>query len=224
MNEFMTSPAHDATPATAEGRLRAEVERLGNENRLLHQEPTSHAVVDQAIGVLAAPGQIAPQDGFSVLREVYQHTNTRLTAIADQILKNAQGPTLPEVQRLHLRAALARHVGPRSGGPRSESGQTCSLKFPNPRATARGQASWRCPTVAAPPPQWTAQRPGHDFATVLAHELHRMIEALVRGPMQAQRLRHTSGSKNSCERGRALRESRTCRAAPPKNSLPTFKD
>ncbi|MFI2765056.1 ANTAR domain-containing protein [Streptomyces echinatus] len=106
---------HDAPLATAECRLRAEVVRLRTENRQLHQALTSHAVVNQAIGELVTLGQIAPQDGFTVLREVSQHTNTRVTAIADQILEYAQGAALPEVLRLHLRTALAHHAGPPAG-------------------------------------------------------------------------------------------------------------
>ncbi|MFJ4584242.1 ANTAR domain-containing protein [Streptomyces echinatus] len=110
----MTSSAHDATPTTAESRLRDEVERLRTENRQLHQALASHAVVDQAIGVLTILGQITPQDGFTVLRETSQHTNTKLSDVAEQVLKHAQGAALPEVLRAELRAALARHTGPRS--------------------------------------------------------------------------------------------------------------
>ncbi|MBL1110366.1 ANTAR domain-containing protein [Streptomyces sp. 5-8] len=111
----MTSPAHDATPATEEDRLRYEVQRLRTENRQLHQALASHAVIDQAIGVLTVLSQITPQDGFTVLREASQHTNIKLFDVAEQILKHAQGAALPEVLRAELRAALARHTSPQPG-------------------------------------------------------------------------------------------------------------
>ncbi|WP_333775375.1 ANTAR domain-containing protein [Streptomyces sp. IBSBF 3136] len=53
----------------------AELEQLRTENRQLHQALASHAVIDQAIGVLVVLGQISPADGSRVLREVSQHTS-----------------------------------------------------------------------------------------------------------------------------------------------------
>ncbi|MEU9438976.1 ANTAR domain-containing protein [Streptomyces sp. NPDC048252] len=55
-----------------------QLERLRVENRQLRQARASHAVVDQAIGVLTVLGQLPPCDGFTVLREVSQHTNIKL--------------------------------------------------------------------------------------------------------------------------------------------------
>ncbi|MEV6759131.1 ANTAR domain-containing protein [Streptomyces sp. NPDC051105] len=85
-----------------------EVEQLRAEKEQLQRAVTSHAVVDQAIGVLVLMGTISPYDGFSVLREVSQHTNTKLSSIAEQIVKHAQGGALPETVLTELRAALAR--------------------------------------------------------------------------------------------------------------------
>ena len=51
---------------------------------------------------------ITPEDGFTVLREVSQRTNTKLSSIAEQIVKHAQGAALPEIVLTELRAALAR--------------------------------------------------------------------------------------------------------------------
>ncbi len=91
---------------------------MRTENRQLRQALASHAVVDQAIGVLMVLSRIAPHDGFTVLREISQHTNIKLSAVAEQILKHAQGAALPDVLRVELRAALARHAaGPRPDGP-----------------------------------------------------------------------------------------------------------
>jgi hypothetical protein len=61
------------------------VERLSADYQQLHQAVVSHAVAGQAIGVLTVVGQVAPWDGFTVLREVSQHTNTKLSAVAEHI-------------------------------------------------------------------------------------------------------------------------------------------
>ncbi|MFD7130575.1 ANTAR domain-containing protein [Streptomyces sp. NPDC059894] len=89
---------------------------MQTENRQLRQALASHAVVDQAIGVLTVLGQVSPADGFTVLREVSQHTNIKLSAVAEYLLKHAQGAALPDVLVGELHAALARHAtGSRSG-------------------------------------------------------------------------------------------------------------
>ncbi|UXY24257.1 ANTAR domain-containing protein [Streptomyces cynarae] len=97
------------TSASAD-ELAEELERLRAENRQLKQALASHAVVDQAIGVLTVLGQISPSDGFTVLREVSQHTNIKLAQVAEQVLKHAQGAALPDVLLGELHAALARHA------------------------------------------------------------------------------------------------------------------
>ncbi|MEU6093076.1 ANTAR domain-containing protein [Streptomyces sp. NPDC047085] len=88
--------------------LRAQVEQLQAKNAQLERAVTSHAVVDQAIGVLVRMAEVGPQDGFTVLREISQHTNTKLSSIAEQIIKHAQGAALPETVLAELRAALSR--------------------------------------------------------------------------------------------------------------------
>ncbi|MGW4569222.1 ANTAR domain-containing protein [Streptomyces sp. NPDC004561] len=107
----MASPTRpDATPATADRRLRAEVERLRSENRQLQQALASHAVVDQAIGVLTVMTQMSPDDGFTVLREVSQRTNIKLSAVAEHILERARGSPLPEAIQVELHAALTHYA------------------------------------------------------------------------------------------------------------------
>ncbi len=71
-------------------------------------------MVDQAIGALVAMGGIDRGEGFAVLREVSQHTNTKLSAVAEHVLKHAQGAALPDVVEGELCEALARHGALRS--------------------------------------------------------------------------------------------------------------
>ncbi|MEV8066559.1 ANTAR domain-containing protein [Streptomyces sp. NPDC085995] len=108
----MTRPAHSAERhlSSACGDPVAELERLRAENTQLKRALASHAVVDQAIGVLTALGRVSPGDGFTVLREVSQHANVKLSAVAERLLEHAQGAALPEVLSSELRAALARHA------------------------------------------------------------------------------------------------------------------
>ncbi|WP_406419393.1 ANTAR domain-containing protein [Streptomyces sp. NBC_01614] len=61
------------------------MERLSADDQQLRQAVVSYSVVDQAIGVLTVVGQVAPWEGFTVLREVSQHTNTRMSAVAEHI-------------------------------------------------------------------------------------------------------------------------------------------
>ncbi|MFF1446372.1 ANTAR domain-containing protein [Streptomyces sp. NPDC058295] len=42
--------------------------------------------MDQAIGVLVAVYRLAPAAGFDVLREVSQHTNTKLHTVAETVI------------------------------------------------------------------------------------------------------------------------------------------
>ncbi|MFI9569754.1 ANTAR domain-containing protein, partial [Streptomyces rishiriensis] len=60
--------------------------RLEQENAQLRHAVDSHAVVDQAIGVLAALHRMAPAAGFEVLREVSQHTNIKLHTVAETLI------------------------------------------------------------------------------------------------------------------------------------------
>ncbi|MER6572932.1 ANTAR domain-containing protein [Streptomyces sp. NPDC001093] len=59
--------------------LQAEVDQM-------KEAVVSHAVVDQAIGMVVALGRVTPDEGWEVLREVSQHTNIKLRNIAELIL------------------------------------------------------------------------------------------------------------------------------------------
>jgi hypothetical protein len=91
----------DRTPDT-------EVARLRQENAQLRQAIDSHAVVDQAIGVLIATYRIPAAAGFEVLREASQHTNIKLRTVAEALIGCASGRAKPEPLGRELDAAVQR--------------------------------------------------------------------------------------------------------------------
>ncbi|MFF8950286.1 ANTAR domain-containing protein [Streptomyces sp. NPDC014940] len=52
----------------------------------LREAMASHAVVDQAIGMMIAFGRVTPDRGWEVLKDVSQHTNIKLRNVAELIL------------------------------------------------------------------------------------------------------------------------------------------
>lgn len=86
-----------------------EYEQLHAENEQLQRAVASHAIVDQAIGALVVLGQIPPEEAWRALRDVSQRTNTKLRVIAEDVLKFAQGGTLPDAELNELRQALSRY-------------------------------------------------------------------------------------------------------------------
>ncbi|WP_308406116.1 ANTAR domain-containing protein [Streptomyces naphthomycinicus] len=89
--------------------LVSEYERLYDENRQLQQAVTSHAVIDQAVGVVVALGRTPPEEAWRALRDVSQRTNVKLRTVAEHILDYAQGGILPEPERIELGRAIARY-------------------------------------------------------------------------------------------------------------------
>ncbi|MFJ5774162.1 ANTAR domain-containing protein [Streptomyces sp. NPDC093094] len=85
------------------------ISELQDEVQQLKEAVTSHAVVDQAIGMMVALGRVTPEEGWLVLREVSQHTNVKLRRVAELILLwGRAGDIAPEI-RTELEAALDRH-------------------------------------------------------------------------------------------------------------------
>ncbi|WP_394437282.1 ANTAR domain-containing protein [Streptomyces sp. SGAir0957] len=87
----------------------ARVAELEKENRQLKEAVTSHADVDRAIGVLVAVGQLPPDRAWRVLREISQHTNTKLRYIALQLTHWGHTGNLPTTLRAELYQQL-RHA------------------------------------------------------------------------------------------------------------------
>ncbi|MFG3203462.1 ANTAR domain-containing protein [Streptomyces sp. NPDC048192] len=82
--------------------LQAEVDQL-------KEAVTSHAVVDQAIGMVVAWGRVTPDQGWEVLKEVSQHTNIKLRNVAELILVWARRGDIPPEIRAELEDALDRY-------------------------------------------------------------------------------------------------------------------
>ncbi|WP_460060684.1 ANTAR domain-containing protein [Streptomyces sp. YKOK-I1] len=70
---------------------------------------TSHAVVDQAIGMMVALGRVPRDRGWAVLKDVSQHTDIRLRHVAELILIWARKGGIPSDIRAEPADALGRH-------------------------------------------------------------------------------------------------------------------
>ncbi|WP_234443240.1 ANTAR domain-containing protein [Streptomyces cellulosae] len=75
----------------------------------LKEAVASHAVVDQAIGMVVALGRMTPDQGWEVLKDVSQHTNTKLRNVAELILIWGRSGQLPPKIRAELEDALDRY-------------------------------------------------------------------------------------------------------------------
>ncbi|MFF7600945.1 ANTAR domain-containing protein [Streptomyces mirabilis] len=82
--------------------LREEVDQL-------KEAVTSHATVDQAIGMMVALGRMSPDQGWAVLREVSQHTNVKLRTVAEMILVWGRQGNLPPDIRAALEETLDKY-------------------------------------------------------------------------------------------------------------------
>ncbi|MEU6355796.1 ANTAR domain-containing protein [Streptomyces sp. NPDC047072] len=78
----------------------------------LKEAVVSHAVVDQAIGMVVALGRVTPDEGWEILKDVSQHTNIKLRNVADLILVWGRSGVIPPEIRVELEEALDRS-GPR---------------------------------------------------------------------------------------------------------------
>lgn len=75
----------------------------------LKEAVVSHAVVDQAIGMVVALGRVSPDQGWAVLKEVSQHTNIKLRQVAELILLWGREGRMPPEIRVELQEALERY-------------------------------------------------------------------------------------------------------------------
>ncbi|MFG2467259.1 ANTAR domain-containing protein [Streptomyces canus] len=84
-----------------------KIEELQEEIAQLRQALVSHAVVDQAIGVVLALSGLRPDQGWEVLKTVSQRTNTKLRDVAQHVVRWPELRSLPSEIRPALRIALA---------------------------------------------------------------------------------------------------------------------
>ncbi|MER6347351.1 ANTAR domain-containing protein [Streptomyces sp. NPDC001595] len=90
---------------------------LQEEVAQLKQALVSHAIVDQAIGVVIALGGLRPEPAWDVLKEVSQHTNTKLREVAEHIVQWPHCEWLPPEIREALDTALKARASQRTGMP-----------------------------------------------------------------------------------------------------------
>ncbi|WP_051854494.1 ANTAR domain-containing protein [Streptomyces sp. NRRL B-1347] len=81
---------------------------LQEEIAQLQRAVVSHAVVDQAIGVVVACSGVRPETAWELLREVSQNTNTKLREIAEHVVRWPRCGGLPEDVGRAMAAAVRR--------------------------------------------------------------------------------------------------------------------
>ncbi|MFF4902893.1 ANTAR domain-containing protein [Streptomyces sp. NPDC001068] len=103
------SPADQATAD--------KIARLSEENAQMQQAVASHAVIDQALGVLAAVWQVPPHDGWEMLREVSQSLNIKLHAVAAEVVDWPLGRPMSQsvARELDIRVESWRQRAPQPG-------------------------------------------------------------------------------------------------------------
>ncbi|MER6535419.1 ANTAR domain-containing protein [Streptomyces sp900105755] len=98
--------AADADALGAE-ELARKIGQLQREIGQLQEAVISHAVIDQAIGVVISLGGLHPDQGFGVLRTVSQKTNIKLRDVAEQIVAWPADQELSADIRQALETALS---------------------------------------------------------------------------------------------------------------------
>jgi len=102
-------PCGDPTESPLSSRAADEIVELREEVDQLKEAVTSHATVDQAIGMMVALGRVTPDEGWAVLREVSQLTNIKLRSIAELVLIWGRNGDLPPDIRAPLEEALDKY-------------------------------------------------------------------------------------------------------------------
>ncbi|WP_435271142.1 ANTAR domain-containing protein [Streptomyces sp. 1222.5] len=92
MSPQPSNPLHprNGTPHPAVAGRDARAARLEAEVAQLRQAVASHAIIDQAIGVLVCLHQVSADTGFTVLRVASQLANTKLHTVAEAVMRWAR--------------------------------------------------------------------------------------------------------------------------------------
>ncbi|MFF1696307.1 ANTAR domain-containing protein [Streptomyces sp. NPDC058257] len=86
----------------------AEIKALRTEVNELHRAMESHPSIDQARGMLMSLGPCTAEEAWEILVEVSQLSNTKLRAVAEELIATTEGEPLPGPVRAALSKALAR--------------------------------------------------------------------------------------------------------------------
>ncbi|MGW3109682.1 ANTAR domain-containing protein [Streptomyces sp. NPDC001100] len=100
---------HSAAPRdrTEENEVSDGAEELRLEVVQLKRAMATRPVIDLARGVLMASFGLSPEEAWSVLVDVSQHTNTKLHRLAEELVDSVNGPPLPDHVRQRISAAVA---------------------------------------------------------------------------------------------------------------------
>ncbi|MFG3208036.1 ANTAR domain-containing protein [Streptomyces sp. NPDC048192] len=96
----------DAEALAGRDQFAQRIRQLQEEIGQLQKAVSSHAVIDQASGVVISLGGLRPEQGFDVLRKVSQRTNTKLRDVAEQIVDWVHSKKLDDSIREALETAL----------------------------------------------------------------------------------------------------------------------
>ncbi len=99
---------HDELPGAVQqpDTHRDRIRQLENKIAQLEQAVDSHAVIDQAIGVLVAVGRMTPAEAWDVLRETSMCTNIKVRHVADLVVTWGESGTLAADIREQLSTRL----------------------------------------------------------------------------------------------------------------------
>ncbi|MGW5867215.1 ANTAR domain-containing protein [Streptomyces sp. NPDC055239] len=86
----------------------AEIKALRTEVNELHRAMESHPSIDQARGMLMSLGPCTAEEAWEILVEVSQLSNTKLRAVAEELIATTEGEPLPAPVRTALNKALAK--------------------------------------------------------------------------------------------------------------------
>ncbi|MGW3209821.1 ANTAR domain-containing protein [Streptomyces sp. NPDC001135] len=106
---------------------------LHEEVAQLRRAVASHALVDQAIGVVIVVGGLRPEQGWEVLRQVSQHTNVKLREVARCVVQWPSSGRLPDGIRRVLSEAVARARDAEHGTAFAEGGDGRAVSCGPPR-------------------------------------------------------------------------------------------
>ncbi|GAA1937582.1 hypothetical protein GCM10009837_74800 [Streptomyces durmitorensis] len=84
----------------------AEIKALRTEVNDLHRALESHPAIDQARGMLMSLGPCTADEAWGILVEVSQNSNTKLRAVAEELIATTEGEPLPGAIRAALAEAL----------------------------------------------------------------------------------------------------------------------